>query len=70
MKKQNNEQPSPYLQKDVLSATLSNEDIRELYENMLRDEALKNYTFPQKPSSDRYYHIYVNDSTKKQEGER
>ncbi len=61
---QNNE-PSPYLQKEALSATLSNEDIRKLYENMIKDEALKNYTFPKKPSSDGYYHIYVNDATKK-----
>ncbi len=47
------------------SANLTNEDIRKLYENMLRDEALDNYTFPTKPSSDGYYHIYVADSTKK-----
>lgn len=47
------------------SANLTNEDIRKLYENMLRDEALYNYTFPTKPSSDGYYHIYVADSTKR-----
>ena len=41
-----NNEPSPYLQKEALSATLSNEDIRKLYENMIKDEALKNYDFP------------------------
>ena len=54
-----------YGQSDMKSANLTNEDIRKLYENMLRDEALDNYTFPTKPSSDGYYHIYVADSTKK-----
>ena len=57
--------PSPSLQADGISANLSHEDIRKLYENMLRDEALKDYTFPSKPSSDGYYHVYVADNTKK-----
>ncbi|MCR5452932.1 MAG: site-specific integrase [Lachnospiraceae bacterium] len=57
--------PSSYLQEAEISVNLSNEGIRKLYETMLRDEALKDYTFPSKPSSDGYYHIYVADKTKK-----
>jgi len=57
--------PPPSLQADGISANLNHEDIRKLYENMLRDEALKDYTFPSKPSSDGYYHVYVADNTKK-----
>ncbi len=65
MEKLHNNTTSPSLQLDRISANLSDEDIRELYENMLRNKALINYTFPSKPSSDGYYHIYVADSTKK-----
>ena len=62
---QQNTISSPSLQLDSISANLCPESIRKLYENMLRDEALNNYTFPTKPSSDGYYHIYVADTTKK-----
>ncbi len=65
MKKLNNIELPPTLQIAGMSVNLSHEDIRKLYENMLRDEALKDYTFPSKPSSDGYYHVYVADSTKK-----
>ena len=57
--KQLNNESSPSLHSVGNSANLSNEDIRKLYENMLRDEILKDYTFPSKPSSDGYYHVYV-----------
>ena len=34
-----------------------NGNIREMYENVLKDKILEQYTFPKKPSSDGYYHI-------------
>jgi len=39
--------------------SLTLEDVRKLYEQMERDELLSKYTFPTKPSSDGYYHIWV-----------
>lgn len=43
----------------------SNYEMREMYDNFMKENLLNKYTFPKKPSSDGYYHIYVNDSTKK-----
>lgn len=37
----------------------------KLYIMKEKEELLKNYNFPEKPSSDGYYHIYVKDSSKK-----
>lgn len=45
--------------------TLSFEDVRKLYEMKEREEILKNYSFPEKPSKDGYYRTYVKDITKK-----
>ena len=36
-----------------------------MYEMIQREEIIKSYTFPTKPSSDGYYHVYVKDSTVK-----
>ena len=44
---------------------LSCEDARKMYEMIQREEIIKSYTFPTKPSSDGYFHIYVKDSTVK-----
>ena len=41
-----------------------NGNIREMYENVMKDKILEQYTFPKKPSSDGYYHIYVKDQTR------
>lgn len=44
---------------------LSSDELRRLYEKVMQDEILSKYHFPQTPSSDGFYHIYVRDSTKK-----
>ena len=41
------------------------EGVRKLYEEMEKEIILEKYTFPQKPSSDGFYHVYVSDPTKK-----
>lgn len=41
------------------------EDVRELYDKMQQEKHLAKYTFPQKPSSDGYYHVFVDDPSKK-----
>lgn len=38
---------------------------RKAYEEAMKEEVLSKYTFPTKPSSDGFYHIYVPDSSKK-----
>lgn len=53
------------LQKDVSTATLSHENLRIMYQEMEKELLLSTYTFPKKPSSDGYYHVYVADPTKK-----
>lgn len=40
-------------------AIVNFEDLRELYRKMEKEKILSSYTFPEAPSSDRYYHIYV-----------
>ena len=50
---------------EINHGTLSCEDARKMYEMIEREELIKSYTFPTKPSSDGYYHIYVKDSTVK-----
>lgn len=39
-------------------------DARKLYEMIERESVLSKYNFPDKPSSDGYYHIWVTDSRK------
>lgn len=41
------------------------EEARKLYEKAMKEEILSKYSFPTKPSSDGYFHIYVKDETKK-----
>ena len=41
------------------------EEARKLYEQAMKEEILSKYSFPTKPSSDGYFHIYVKDETKK-----
>lgn len=64
----------PEIQKAVLSQLLSSSDqdailsleiVRELYRKALEQKALEKYKFPQKPSSDGYYHCYIKDPLKK-----
>ncbi len=44
---------------------LTLENARKLYQEMERNIILSEYQFPTKPSSDGFYHIYVEDKTKK-----
>lgn len=44
---------------------MSLEDIHKIKIKMENEKILEKYTFPQKPSSDGYYHIYVKDLAKK-----
>lgn len=53
------------LQFKDLCDNFSLEDLRKLYIMKEQNELLKNYKFPQTPSSDGYYHIYVADTSKK-----
>ena len=50
---------------EIKRDNLSCEDARKMYEMIEKEELIKSYTFPTKPSSDGYYHIYVKDSTVK-----
>ena len=50
---------------EINHGNLSCEDARKMYEMIEKEELIKSYTFPTKPSSDGYYHIYVKDSTVK-----
>lgn len=50
---------------EINHGNLSCEDARKMYEMIEQEEIIKSYTFPTKPSSDGYYHIYVKDSTVK-----
>ena len=43
---------------------LAYENARKQYEQMEKQLLLSQYTFPENPSSDGLYHIYVEDSTK------
>lgn len=45
--------------------TLSFEDVRTLYKMKEKEEILSSYSFPEKPSKDGFYRIYVKDTTKK-----
>ena len=38
---------------------LSLEDLRKWYQKMEKEQILSSYTFPAKPSSDGYYHVYL-----------
>ena len=40
-------------------------DAQEIYMYIEKNRILETYTFPEKPSKDGYYRIYVNDTTKK-----
>lgn len=44
---------------EFASGILSLEDARNLYESMEKEIILRNYKFPDKPSSDGYYHINI-----------
>ena len=64
----------PEIQKAVLSQLLSSSDqdailsleiVRELYRKALEQKALEKYKFPQKPSSDGFFHYNLKDPTKK-----
>lgn len=50
-----------YNMKDRNYAKISPEDIRKLYRQMQKENTLSKYTFPTKPSSDGYYHVWVKD---------
>ena len=50
---------------DIKRGNVSCEDARKMYEMIERNELIKSYTFPTKPSSDGYYHVYVKDSSTK-----
>ena len=50
---------------NVMHNNLGSEDVRKLYGIMKKKEALSKYTFPEHPSSDGYYHVYVADDTRK-----
>lgn len=53
------------LQSEIDYANLSLEDMRKLYEMKEKQTLLEKYNFPDHPSSDGYYHIYVKDDSKK-----
>ena len=50
------------LQIDTICDNFSLEELSEIYK---MKQILSNYNFPQTPSSDGYYHIYVKDSSRK-----
>ena len=56
---QRNELPHP-----EISSTLTLEGARKLYKRMQKEEILKKYKFPSKPSSDGYYHINLAGRTR------
>lgn len=45
--------------------TMPIEDIREIYYQKMKEKAIEKYTFPKKPSSDGYYHMYLKDPLSK-----
>lgn len=47
------------LNKNHTGGTLSLEDLRKWYQKMEKEQILSSYTFPAKPSSDGYYHVYL-----------
>lgn len=53
------------LKKIIGNDTLTFENVQKLYEQMKKKEELSEYTFPSKPSSDGYYHMYIKDDRKK-----
>ncbi|MGX8688452.1 MAG: hypothetical protein ACSW8K_11715, partial [bacterium] len=64
----------PEIQKAVISQLLSSpgrndildlETVRELYRKAMEQKLLEKYTFPEKPSSDGYYHCAVKDPVRK-----
>ena len=50
---------------EINHGNLSCEDARKMYELIQKEEIIKSYTFPSRPSSDGHYHIYVKDSSTK-----
>lgn len=53
------------MQIEELLKKMNLEDVRKLYVKSMNNELLKKYTFPDHPSSDGYYHLYVKDNSKK-----
>ena len=53
------------LQLDTICDNFSLEELSEIYKMKENKELLSKYTFPQTPSSDGYYHIYVKDRSRK-----
>lgn len=47
------------LNKNHTDGNVSLEDLRKLYVEMEKKQILSTYTFPEKPSSDGYYHVYL-----------
>ena len=47
------------LNKQHTDGNVSLEDLRKLYIKMEKEQILSSYTFPAKPSSDGYFHVYV-----------
>lgn len=47
------------LNKNHTDGNLSLEDLRKWYKEMEKEQILSSYTFPAKPSSDGYFHVYV-----------
>ena len=50
------------MNKNHTGGTLSLEDLRKWYQKMEKEQILSSYTFPAKPSSDGYYHVYLSDA--------
>ncbi len=57
--------PLPTLSGTTKDGIISVDDARILYEQAMKDAVLSTYTWPTRPSSDGYYHIQVEDRTKK-----
>lgn len=53
------------LQNRIRDGTISLEDTSEITEFMKKENELKNYVFPQKPSTDGFYHIAIKDASRK-----
>ena len=53
-----------FLLQGAICGKFNASDGEKVYELMRKKEALSDYTFPSKPSSDGYYHINVRDDRK------
>lgn len=53
------------IDKLMFHSIIKDEDIQEMIKMKIREDILKKYSFPKKPSSDGFYHIYLKDVTGK-----